>query len=106
MSEISSPVTMAPKPDGTLRLCINYFRINKMIMDIETPVPDIKQAINSLYGAKIYSTLDLKNGFWQIPISERSRWLTAFSIGMKTYVWKVLPMGLKISPGVVSSRRQ
>ena len=100
LSEVSSPVRMAPKPDGSLRMCINYYRINKILKQIETPVPDLRKGINRLKHAKVYTTLDLKSGFWQIPLNESCRYLTAFMVGMTTYVWKVLPMGLKCSPGL------
>jgi Reverse transcriptase (RNA-dependent DNA polymerase) len=105
-SPISSHVRMVPKPDGALRFCVNYYRANKIIEGERYPLPKIDDCMRKLKHARYYTVLDLKNGFWQIPLSKKSRWLTAFVVGMTLYQWKVLPMGLRNSPGIFQAAMQ
>ena len=100
VSDVTSRVRMVPKPDGMLRMCVNYYRVNKILKDQLQPTPTMRQGIEVLKGSKFFSALDCKSGFWQIPLAEESRYLTAFVVGTTMYQWKVLPMGLKTAPGI------
>jgi transposase InsO family protein len=99
-SQVSSRVRLADKPDGTQRMCVNYYRLNKLLMDVKLNIPTIRDGIDKLKRARYFTSLDLKSGFWQLPIAEADRWITAFNAGNKLYQWKVLPMGLKTAPGL------
>ncbi len=74
----ASPVVLVPKPDGMLRFCVDYRKLNAITVRDTYPIPRMDECIDSLGSAKIFSTLDCNSGFWQIPIGEKDRDKTAF----------------------------
>lgn len=98
-SPYSSPIVIVKKKDGRPRFCIDFRRLNSITKDTNQPIPRIHDALKTLGNAKIFSTLDLKNGYWQIPMEESAKKLTAFSTPEEgTYQFCVMPFGLKNAP--------
>ncbi|KAG5873056.1 hypothetical protein JTB14_007693 [Gonioctena quinquepunctata] len=77
-SEYCSTVLLVPKKNGTLRFCDNYRDISKLIIPEAPNSPPIQETVRELRDVKIFSALDLKNGFWQAPSHKESRKYTAF----------------------------
>jgi len=97
----SSPITLQPKKDGSLRFCVDYRKLNKVTVKDSYPLPLIQDIFDQLTGSTVFSTLDLKSGYWQIPIHEEDRDKVAFSIpGGGLYNFTTLPFGLCNSCGV------
>lgn len=71
-SEYASPAVLVIKKDGTLRLCIDFHERNKKIVRDRYPLPLIDDQIDRLRGAVVFSTLDLRNGFFHVPVDEAS----------------------------------
>jgi hypothetical protein len=92
-------VLFVPKPDGSLRMCIDYRALNKLTVKNRYPLPNIQELLDSLGDAKCLSGLDLASGYWQIRISEDDIPLTAFNTHLGHFQWRVLSMGLTNSPG-------
>jgi len=80
LSEYASPVVLVRKKDGAYRLCIDYRQLNWKIVKDRYPLPLIDDQLDRLQGAKIFTTLDLKNGFFHVKVDENSRKFTAFII--------------------------
>lgn len=78
-SSFSSAIVIAGKKDGDYRFCVNYRRVNGMTVDAPQCLPRIHETLKDLGTARIFSTLDLKCGYWQVPTSPVSRQYTAFS---------------------------
>lgn len=98
-SSWSSPVLLTPKKNGTYRFCVDYRRLNAVTSPDPFPMPVIEDLLNTLSGQQIYSTLDLKNGYWQIPLAENDREKTAFTLqGMGHFQFQVMPFGLSTAP--------
>jgi len=63
----ASPICLAKKKDGSYRFSIDYHNLNSVSHKDAFPLPDIREALDSLKGAKFFVVLDLLNGYWQIP---------------------------------------
>ncbi len=63
-------------------------------------MPDVQEILDELQDGEIFSTIDLKSGYWQIPLEETCKPMTAFAFNGRQYVFNVLPFGLKNAPAV------
>ena len=97
-SEWAAPVVLAPKPDGTLRFCVDYRRLNSVTIKDRYPLPRMEDCLDSLGEAQFFSTLDCNWGFWQIPLAEQDRQKTAFTTFAGPYQYKRMPFGLCNAP--------
>ena len=98
-SPYSSPIVMVPKKDGSIRMCIDYRRLNSDTVKDAYPLPRIGQTIDALQGAGFFSSLDLASGYWQIPVAAQDRHKTAFCTpdgGL--YECLKMPFGLTNAP--------
>lgn len=97
-SEYASPIVVVQR-NSKPRFCIDYRRINSIMVDEPTPIPRIPETLKDLNDSVIFSSLDLKSGYWQIPMEPESRKYTAFStMDGGVYNFKVMPFGLKSAP--------
>lgn len=97
--EWASPILFVPKPDGTIRFCVDYRRLNAMTVRDSYPIPRMDECIDSLGDATIYTALDANCGYWQIEIDENDRDKTAFVSHQGLYRFKRMPFGLRNAPG-------
>ncbi|GFV82064.1 uncharacterized protein K02A2.6-like [Trichonephila clavipes] len=72
-SPYASQVVVVKKKDGKSRVCIDYRRLNRKLIKDNYPLPLIDDILDCLQNAKIFTTLDLKNGFFHVAVNERSR---------------------------------
>lgn len=94
----SSPVVLAPKPDGSLRFCVDYRRLNSILPDDRRPLPLIQDILDGLQGAKYFTSLDLASAYWSVPIKESDKEKTAFITQGGLFEFNVLPFGVKTAP--------
>lgn len=94
----SAPILLIPKPDGTMRVCVDYRGLNDVTIKNRASLPRIDDLIDSLAGAKVFSALDLASGYWQLRLDESDASKTGFSTPYGHYEWRVLPMGLSNAP--------
>ncbi len=98
-SAYSSPMTLTPKKNGTWSLCIDFRHLNNKSDPDAYPLPRITTILDRLREARYVSSLDLKDGYWQIPMAEDSKKYTAFTVaGRGLYQWRVMPFGLHSAP--------
>ena len=88
-------VVLVWKKDGTLRFCIDFRHLNARTKKDSYPIPKYLETMESLVGARYFSTMDLKSGFWQVKVSEDSCQYTAFTVGsMGVYEFLRMPYSL------------
>ena len=97
-SEWSSPCILVPKPDGTFRMCTDYRKVNSVTKTDTFPIPRIDDCIDNIGHAKYVTKFDLLKGFWQIPLTDRAKEISAFVTPDGLYQYKVMPFGMKNSP--------
>ena len=95
----ASAVVLVCKKDGALHFCIDLRKLNaKTIKDTQT-LPRIEDSLDSLNGAVIFTSLDLKSGYWQVELDEDSIPYTAFTVGpLGFYECLRMPFGLTNAP--------
>jgi hypothetical protein len=96
-----SQVMLIPKANGTWRFCIDYRRLNAITDPNRFPLPRIKQMLYRIgeKKPKFFGVLDLTKGYYQAPLSEASKKLTAFITPNGLYEWNRVAMGLTGAPG-------
>jgi hypothetical protein len=95
-----SQVTLAPKPNGKWRFCIDYKYLNLVTKGMGFPIPLIAQIVQriSRKKAKYYAVIDLTSGYHQAPLAQESRKYTAFRTLNALFEWLRIPFGLKGAP--------
>ena len=88
------------KPTGEVRLTTNLIALNALVALDRYSLPKIEQLIHTLEGKAWFSKLDMKDGFFQIPLRTCDRHKTAFRFKNRLYQWKKMPMGFKNAPAV------
>lgn len=94
----ASPVVLAPKADGSLRFCVDYRKVNAVTRKDVYPIPRIDDTLDKLGKAQFFTTFDLASGYWQIPLSESSKEISAFITPDGLYQYNVMPFGLCNAP--------
>ena len=89
-----APVLFAPKKDGGLRFCIDYHWLNKKTIGNQYPLPLPEEMMDRLVGARVFSIIDLKSGYWQVPIHEENILKTAFRMRWGLFEFLVMPFGV------------
>ena len=87
----ASNVVLAKKKDGSLRLCVDYRNLNTVTYQDTYPLPHIDTCLNTLQGAAWFSTLDLRSGYYNIPIREVDKDKTAFITRRGSWRYNVMP---------------
>lgn len=94
----AAPVILVKKKNGEFRFCVDYRKLNRVTVKDVYPLPRIDDTLDALGGAKWFSALDLKNGYWQIEVDSKDREKTAFVTPGGLYQFNVMPFGLCNAP--------
>ncbi|KAL2098386.1 hypothetical protein ACEWY4_007593 [Coilia grayii] len=97
-SPYASPIVLVRKKDGSLRMCVDYRQLNARTRKDAFPLPRIEESLDSLAGARWFSTLDLASGYHQVPVAEGDRAKTAFCTPFGLFEWQRMPFGLCNAP--------
>ncbi|MEW8544528.1 MAG: reverse transcriptase family protein, partial [Candidatus Thiodiazotropha sp.] len=98
-SPYSSNVVIVRKKDGTIRFCVDFRKLNNRTVKDAYAIPRIEDSLHLLAGAKYFSKLDLRSGYWQVEVSEDDKPKTAFQVGtLGFYEFNRMPFGLCNAP--------
>ena len=94
----ASPIVLVQKKDGSTRFCVDYRKINKVTRKDAYPVPRINNTLDTLAGTTLFSTLDLRSGYWQVEMDPTDQEKTAFCTPERLFEFNVMPFGLCNTP--------
>jgi len=96
----ASPVLLVNKASGDKRLCVDHRKLNQQTVALVFPMPDIDGQLSTLADGAIFTTMDLSNGFLQIPLSPEAKERTAFITEDAAAKFERMPFGLKGTPAM------
>ena len=99
-----SSLVYSTKKDGSLRICLDPKFLNNAIKRCPHKMPTLEEVNPKFAGAKIFSKLDAKAGYWSVPLEEKSQLLTTFRTPFGRYCFRRLPFGLNISQDIFQQR--
>lgn len=103
-TEWVSSMVAVPKSDGRMRICLDPKELNEAIQREHYQLPTIEEVATRLHGAKLFSVLNARNGFWHIKLEEESSYLTTFNTPFGRYRWRRIPFGISSAPEVFQRR--
>lgn len=97
-SPYASPIVLARKKNGQLRMCVDYRTLNRRTIPDQYTVPRIDDALDCLSGSKWFSVLDLRSGYYQIPMADEDKEKTAFICPLGFFQFERMPQGITGAP--------
>lgn len=97
-SPYASPIVIVRKKNGTIRMCIDYRLLNSRTVPDQYTTPCIDEALDSLSGSKWFTVLDLRSGYYQIPMAEEDKEKTAFICPLGFFQFERMPQGITGAP--------
>ncbi|UYV68297.1 K02A2.6-like [Cordylochernes scorpioides] len=97
-TEWCAPTVIAGKPNGDIRLCVDFSRLNDHVQREVHPMPVVEHMLGQLGEAKLFSKLGAKGGFHQIPLSPDCQHLTTFITPFGRYKFCRMPFGISLAP--------
>uniref|UniRef100_A0A3P8S9L5 ribonuclease H n=1 Tax=Amphiprion percula TaxID=161767 RepID=A0A3P8S9L5_AMPPE len=97
-SSFSSPIVVVKKKNGDIRLCIDYRKLNLQTIKDAYPLPNLEESFSALSGARWFSVLDLKSGYYQIEMQEEDKAKTAFVTPLGFWEFNRMPQGVTNAP--------
>ena len=97
-------MVVVQKKDGSLRICIDPKDLNRALKREHYQLPTIEEITARMQGARYFSTLDARSGYWQIPLDEESSKLTTFNTPFRRFRFARMPFGIRSAQEVFHKR--
>lgn len=98
-SEWASPIVIIMKKGGaTIRLCIDYRRVDELLILMQYPLPFIDELLGNFEAVMWFLSLNMASGFWAIPMTEKAQAISVFICPLGHFQWVQMPFGLKNAP--------
>lgn len=97
-SPFASPIVVVRKKDGSVRLCIDFRKLNSQTIKDAYALPNLEEVFSTLTGSKWFTVLDLKSGFYQIGMEEADKCKTAFVCPLGFWEFNKMPQGITNAP--------
>ena len=103
-SDWACPTVNVLKKSGEIRICGDYsLTLNKVMNLVQYPLPTIEDVLSQISNAEIFSKIDLKSAYLQLPLDDESKSLTTINTSEGLYSFNYLPFGIASSPGIFQS---
>ena len=89
---------LTQKSDGTYRFCVDFRELNRVTVKDAFPMPLTEEIFERLHSARVLSLIDLRSGYWQLPVATKDREKTAFCVNGQQYEFVRMPFGLCNAP--------
>ena len=89
-----SSLVVVKKPSGKMRICIDPKPLNRALKRSHYPLKVIEELLPELQKAKVFTTCDVKNGFWHVKLDTDSSYLTTFETPFGRFRWLRMPFGI------------
>ena len=99
-----SSMVVVTKKNGILRICLDLKDLNCAVQHEHYPLPTIEDIATYLYGAKLFTVLYVKNGFWHVALDEQSSFLTTFYTPFGHFRWNRMPFGIRSAPEIFQQK--
>lgn len=93
-----SALTIAPKSEGKIRMCVDLTSLNKSVKREIYPLPRISDMLSLLSTGTMFSKLDANSGFWQVKLDDKSKLLTTFVTPWGRFCFRRMPFGISSAP--------
>ena len=97
-AQCAAPLLLAAKPGGGVRICQDYRGLNNITIKNRYPIPLVRETLDALCNAKVYTKLDIIAAFNKLRIAEGHEWKTAFTTRFRLFETLVVPFGLCNAP--------
>lgn len=97
-SPFASPIVLVRKKNGQIRLCVDYRKLNVHTIKDAYALPNIEETFSALSGAKWFSVMDLKSGYYQVEVAEEDKHETAFICPLGFFEFNRMPQGVTNAP--------
>ncbi len=97
-SSWASPSLLVNKPDVSFRFCTDYGKVNAVTKPDLFPLPRIEDSVDQVRNTRFVGMFDLLKGYWQVPLTERAREISAFSMPSGLFSYEVISFGLRNAP--------
>ena len=94
----SSGMVVVLKVSGRVRICVDLKYLNECVQREFHPLPHVEETLTQLTGAQVFTKLDVNSGFWQIPLTSKSRILTTFITLFGRFCFHKLPFNITTVP--------
>ena len=95
----ASPVVMVRKKDGSMRMCVDYRKLNSKTRVDSFPIPRLDETLDAFVNAKVFSSIDLAMAYHQVPVAPKDVAKTAFTTHVGLFEFSTMPFGLCNAPG-------
>jgi hypothetical protein len=99
-----APMVPVVKPNGNIRICVDYNRLNKAVKRPHCLIPNLGDIAPKMQGATVFSTLDATSGFFQVPLKKECEKLTTFITPFGRFCFQRVPMGISLGPEVFQTK--
>jgi transposase InsO family protein len=104
--EWCAPIVPVKKKDGTVRICVDFRLLNKVVVRQPFQMPSLEDILTQLSGAKVFSALDARSGYYQIQVDAASQKYLGFNTPIGRYKFLRLPFGICSAPEIYQRTMQ